>query len=153
MRLGLTCTAEHSVNRLVNAEHINDLINIIHQNTDYRYLCEIRDGVCYLKPRFSDLPYRNSFVPEIEVQFSQNKDSTILHLTGRPDKFVRIFMMFWFGVLAMIQLLLLTIAFTSGFSFSLFIPAVMCVFGYLLFKFGCNIPFCSIVRAIRNEFL
>jgi hypothetical protein len=100
------------------------------------------------------MPYGNSFVPEIDIVISGQDDKTVLQMTGRPVKFVRVFMKIWFRFLAFMEAcgLLITVSSgVSGFPF-LFIPVIMCVFGYLLCKIATKLTFRTVVNAIRQEF-
>lgn len=78
----------------------------------------------------------------------------MLHITGQPSKFVRIFMTLWFGFLVLMEVFLLIHAITSNLDsiIPVFIPIVMCVFGYLLCKLGTKATFNSVVNAIQKEY-
>ena len=142
------CTAEHRTACQVN---LNDLPDIIRKRTDWDYTVTTTGTGCLLKPTFRNMPYRNSFVPEIDITVSRDDTQTVLHMCGRPVTFVRIFMGIWFGFLLPVQALLLILAFTANLDsiFPVFIPAIMMVFGYLLCKLATRATFRSIVQAIQ----
>ena len=99
------------------------------------------------------MPYRNSFVPEIDVVASSCGEHTILQMRGQPVKFVRIFMAIWFISLLMFELCFLVLAITSKLDsiFPVFVPIGMCAFGYLLCKLATKATFNSVTNAIRRE--
>jgi hypothetical protein len=100
------------------------------------------------------MPYRNSFVPEIDIVISNRDSKTELQMIGRPVKFVRVFMAFWFSFLLVMQVFIVILAITSSLDslFPLFIPLAMCTFGYLLCKLATKATFNSVVKAIKKEF-
>ena len=145
--------ADHSMTSTNCSACLNDLPDLIHKNTGWDYGFTQTDTGCFLKPTFRNMPYRNSFVPEIDVVLSRKDTQTILCMRGQPVKFVRIFMAVWFSCSMMMQVALLAIAFTENMDtlFPVFIPLVLCVFGYLLCKIGTKATFKSIVKAIQKE--
>ena len=150
-----TQTMEHKINNTFCSDCLQNLPEVIRRNTDLDYTYQQRDSGCFLKPTFHNMPYMNSFVPEIDVVVSRHEDYTLLHITGQPVKFVRIFMLLWFSFLLMMEVFRLILAAAS--ILDSFIPDVisiaMCVFGYLLCKLATKATFHSVVQAILKEFL
>ena len=107
-----------------------------------------------MKPTFRNMPYRNSFVLEINVVISNHNSQTELQIIGQPVKFVRVIMALWFSFLLAMEVFFVILAITSNLDslFPLFIPLAMCVFGYLLCKFATKATFNSVVKAIKKEF-
>ena len=124
----------------------------IRQHAGWNYTGKaIADG-CLLEPIFRDMPYRNSFVPEVTVRVSRDKGQCSLHMNCRPVMFIRIFMGIWFGGLFGMELLLMLIALFSEMAlFPLLIPVMMCAFGYLLCKIVTNRTFRAVAKAIQTE--
>jgi len=146
--------AVHRMNTILYTDSCSKLPEAIYRHTDLDYLCIPTDEGCFLKPTFRNMPYINSFVPEIDVAISQNNGQTTLKLIGRPVKSVRIFMGVWFGFALMMELLLLIAAVTSGLdiTFHVFIPAFMCVFGYCLCNITTKRTFNAVLKAIQKEY-
>ena len=153
MKPFFTHTAAHSIMSATCPICLDDLPKLIRTHTDWDYTCTHTDTGCFLKPTFRDMPYRNSFVPEIDVVVSCNDTQTTLYMSGQPVKFVRIFMAFGCSFLLIIEVFLLALATTSNLDsfFSVFIPIIMCVFGYLLCKIATGAAFKSVMKAIRKE--
>ena len=145
-------TAEHQIRNAACPDFLEKLPDVIrkHANLDYAY--QQTSAGCFLKPTFRHMPYRNSFVPEIDITVSCHEDAEVLHLTGRPVKFVRIFMAFWFGFLALMEVFLLIAAVNSTLSnmFSVLIPIGMGVFGYLLCKLATKATFHAVMNAVKS---
>ena len=133
----------------------NGVADGILRNTDLEYAFTQTEEGCFLKPTFRNMPYRNSFVPEIDVAISQENGQTVLHMEGRPTGFVRTFMRLWCISLAIFEVVMLVIAVMQGVDHIIltFVPLIMCVFGYLLCKIATRASFRSVVNAIRKEFL
>lgn len=146
-------TAEHSIDSTTCPACLNDLPDVIRKHTDWDYSCAQTDTGCFMKPTFRNMPYRNSFVPEIDVIVSCNDTQTILYMWGQPVKFVRIFMALWFSLLLMMEVFLLALAITSNMDslFTVFIPMIMCAFGYFLCKIATGATFKSVIKAIKKE--
>ena len=123
------------------------------KHTQLEYLCNKTSEGYFLKPTFRNIPYRNSFVPEIDITVSQNGSQTVLRMQGQPVPFVRVFMVFWFGFAFLMECLLLALMFTSGVDniFPIFIPAILIAFGYFLCKIATKRTFLSVVKAIQKE--
>lgn len=153
MKSIFTHTAEHSMASATCPTCLDDLPNLIRKHTDWDYSCVQTDSGYFLKPTFRNVPYRNSFVPEIDIVVSYNNAQTILHMQGRPVKFVRVFMAIWFGFALMMELFLLATAITSNLDslFPVFIPIIMCAFGYLLCKIVAGATFKSVTKVIQKE--
>jgi len=146
-------TAEHSIVNTTYPICLNDLPQLIRKHTDWDYSCAQTDSGYLLQPTFHDMPYRNSFVPEIDIVVSRNNAQTILNVSGQPVKFVRVFMAAWFGFALMMEVFLLALAITSNLNslFPVFIPIIMCVFGYVLCKIATRATFKSVMKAIQKE--
>ena len=99
------------------------------------------------------MPYRNSFVPEIDIIASNHETHTVLHITGQPVKSVRVFMAFWFGFSILMEAFLLIFAITSNLDsiIPVFIPLVLCLYGYLLCQLGTKAAFNTIIKAIKKS--
>ncbi len=145
--------AEISIKTLPLSERLKKLPLDILKHTDWEYFCEITDKGCFLRPTFRNMPYKNSFVPEIDVVVSKDDNQTVLHITGKPVKFVRIFTVIFFILLLIIEVLLLALIITSNLNsiFPLFIPIGVCAIAFLFCKIGTAITFKSVVKAIRKE--
>jgi hypothetical protein len=153
MKKIFTQIAEHKIYNTACSDFIYKLPELILKHTDWEYTYQQRNGGCILKPTFRNMPYRNSFVPEIDITVSNHETYTMLHITGRPVKFVRIFMTLWFSLLLLMEMLLLIPALTSNLDniLAAFIPIGMCVFGYLLCELGTKATFYSVIKAIKKE--
>ena len=153
MKRLFTQIAEHRINYAVNSDFVQKLPELICKHTDWEYKYQQRNDGCFLKPTFRNMLHRNSFVPEINITVSAHEEYTTLHITGRPEKSVRIFMAFWFGFLSLMEVLLLVLAITSNLDSitPVFIPIAMCSFGYLLCELATKATFNSVMRAIQKE--
>ena len=153
MNLGFTENAQHSISRSNDLKCLEKLPEMIQEHTDWNYSCELRNYGCLLKPCFCNMPYRNSFVPEIEISASENDSQIILDIKGRPTKSVRIFTLVWCAVLAFLEMFFLVMVATSQWriGFSVFVPVVIGVFLYLLCKISTKLTFSAVVKAIRKE--
>ncbi|MBQ8359961.1 MAG: hypothetical protein IJX37_08700 [Oscillospiraceae bacterium] len=145
--------AEHKISNAAYPEFIQKLPEVIRKNTDLEYKYQQRNAGCFLKPTFRNMPYRTSFVPEIDIFISNHEAYTMLHITGQPVKFVLIFMVLWFVFLSLMEVFLLILAITSNLDsiIPVFIPIAMCVFGYLLCELGTKATFNSVIKAIKKE--
>lgn len=153
MKSIFTQTAEHSTASSTCSQNLRNLPDLIRKHTGLDYAYVQTDTGCLLKPTFRNMPYRNSFVPEIDIMVSCNGTQTILQIQGQPVKFVRTFMVFWFGGLLLMEAFLLVLAAASNLDslFLAFIPVIMCIFGYLLCKTATGITFQSVIKAIEKE--
>lgn len=154
MKIGFSQTAKHTISGSIGTDFPKRLSETLSLRTDWNYSCIEKEDGYFLKPSFRNMPYRNSFVPEIEIKISQNNGQTSLHMTGQPVKSVRIFMGFWFGFLLMMGVLSLIAVATSGAEEIPFVLICvgMGVFGYLLSEIGTRLTFRSVVKAIQTEF-
>ena len=146
--------ATHCINKTISSDGFKILPEMIRKHTDWDYTYHQKPTGCSLKPTFRNMPYRNSFVPEIDIVISNRDSKTELQMIGRPVKFVRVFMAFWFSLLLVMQVFIVILAITSGLDshFPLFLPLAMCIFGYLLCKLATKATFNSVVKAIKKEF-
>ena len=154
MKRLFTQTAEYKTSNTSYVDFLQKLPEVIYKHANLEYKSQQRNAGCFLKPTFRNMPYINSFVPEIYIIVSNHEAYTMLHITGQPVKFVRIFMALWFVFLSLIEVFLLILAITSNLDsiIPVFIPIVMCAFGYLLCKFGTKATFNSVIKAIKKEF-
>ena len=154
MKRLFTQMAEHKISSAACSDFLSTLPEVIRKHTDWEYTYQKSDSGCFLKPTFRNMPYRNSFVPELHIAVSNHEADTLLQITGQPVKLVRVFMAFWFGFLLLMEAFLLLLAIPSILDqvFPFFIPPAMCAFGYLLCKLGTKWTFNSVMRAIQREF-
>lgn len=147
--------AEHKSNNTAYSDFLQKLPEVILKHTDWEYKYQQSNTGCFLKPTFRNMPYTNSFVPEIDIVVSNHEAYTTLHISGQPVKFVRVFMALWFGFSSLMEMFLLILAITSNLDsiIPVFIPIVLCVFGYLLCELGTKATFNSVVKAIQKECL
>ena len=148
-----TQMAKHRMNNDVYSDFLSKLPEAIRKHTDWEYSYQQNNAGCFLKPTFRNMPYRNSFAPEIVMIVSFDKAHTVLQMSGQPVKFVRVFMTLWFSFLLTMEVFFLLYAITSELDniFPVFIPVVLCAFGYLLCKVATKTTFHSIVKAIQKE--
>ncbi|MBQ2939582.1 MAG: hypothetical protein IJE00_04355 [Clostridia bacterium] len=153
MKSIFTQTAEHNIANTAYTACLNELPKLIYKHTYWDYSCVQTDRGYFLKPTFRNMPYRNSFIPEIDIVVSRNDAQTLLYMSGQPVKFVRVFMAIWFGFALMMEVFLLALAITSTLDnlFPVFIPPIMCAFGYLLCKIATRTTFKSVIKAIQKE--
>ena len=149
-----TVMATHCINKTISTNGFEILPEVIRQHTDWDYAYQQKIKGCSLKPTFRNMPYRNSFVPEIDVVISNRDSQTELQMIGQPVKFVRVFMALWFSFLLVMEVFFVILAITSNLDslLLLFIPLAMCAFGYLFCKLGMKATFNSVVKAIKKEF-
>ena len=147
--------ATHYIHKSISTNGFEILPEVIRQHTDWDYSYQQKIEGCFLKPTFRNMPYRNSFVPEIDIVISNHDSLTVLQVSGQPVKSVRIFMAFWFSFLLAIEALFIILAIFSSLDslFPLFIPLAMCAFGYLLCKLATKFTFNAVVKAIKKEFI
>ncbi len=148
-----TQTAEHNIKNSSVSDCLSKLPDAIRKHTDWEYSYLQTENGCFLKPMFENMPYRNSFVPAIDVVMSHQDTQTVLHMRGTPVKSVRIFMAFWFSCLLLLEIFMLTLVITSDLSiYALFTPFLMCALGYSICEIATKITFKAVIKAIRNEF-
>ena len=146
--------ATHCINKTIPTNGFEILPEVIRQHTDWDYAYQQKTTGCSLKPTFRNMPYRNSFVPEIDIVISNRDSQTELQMIGQPVKFVRVFMALWFSFLLAMEIVFVILAIASSLDrlFPLFIPLAMCAFGYLLCKLATKATFNAVVKAIQKEF-
>ena len=154
MNIGFSVSESHSVQIPDTVDLSDHFPKTIHQHSGWKYSCEKTEDGYFLKPIFRDMPYRNSFVPEISVGISPGGKHHYLTLKGRPVKFVRGFMNIWFAGLLLLEVFMLVLAICLKLDrlFPVFIPVGMCIFGYLLCKIATKVIFRSVVKAILKGF-
>ena len=153
MRTPFLQTASHYISGPIPANFFAKLPKTIQNHTGWEYSFQPKSDGCFLSPTFNNMPYRNSFVPEISITASHHDTQTMLHITGRPVKLIRVFMAVWFGILLLIEAFLLILAITSNLDNMIpaYIPIAMCVFGYLLCALSTKAAFISVIKAIEIE--
>ena len=146
--------ATHCINNTIAANGIEILPEVIRQHTGWEYKYQKNNTGCSLKPTFHNMPYKNSFVPEIYIVISNRDSQTELQIIGQPVKFVRVFMKWWFSFLLAMGVIFIILAITSNLDnlLPLFTLLVMCAFGYLFCKLASKAVFNSVVKAIKKEF-
>ena len=146
--------ATHCINNTIAANGIEILPEVIRQHTEWDYAYQQKPTGCNLKPTFRNMPYRNSFVPEIDIVIANRDSKTELQMIGQPIKSVRVFVALWFSFVLAMEVFFIILAITSNLDslFPLFIPLAMCTFGYLLCKLATKATFNSVVKAIKKEF-
>ena len=82
MGIGFSYMSEHRTNKSITADVLGNLPATIRRHTGWNYTCAQTDSDFLLKPRFRDMPYRNSFVPEIAVTASCEDGQSILCMRG-----------------------------------------------------------------------
>ncbi|MBP3922141.1 MAG: hypothetical protein J6D27_04165 [Ruminiclostridium sp.] len=146
-------SAKHSIKKQSCPDYPKKLPEAILKHTDWDYSYEQTESGLLLKPTFQNMPYKNSFVPELSVTITEKGDEAVLQMTGKPIKSVRIFNICFCAFLLIIEVLLLLLFFTSGIGsiFPLFIPIVIILLNFLIIKVGTASTFKSVVRAISKE--
>ena len=154
MLLRFTHTTHLAIPHSIDSDFYENLPEVIRKNTDWDYSCQLTNSGCLLKPTFRTMPYRNSFVPEIEIVASPHGNHTMLHLIGRPVQPVRVFMTVYLLLLAVTEAVLLILALTSRLNgiFPSLLPVVMGISGYLLCNFATKSTFRSVAAAIQQDF-
>ena len=149
-----TQTTKHCINQVLSPGCFQNLPGIIRENTDWDYSYQQKSTGCFLKPTFRNMPYRNSFIPEIEIVVAPNESQTVLHISGQPVKPVRIFMAIWISLLLLTEAFIVILAIISrpDSLFPIFIPLILCLLGYLLCKLSARAIFRSVVKVIKKEF-
>lgn len=148
MKIGFVQCAVHCMHGMIGADFWTSLPNSITQHTGIDYSCVKTGEGCILRPTLRKMPYRNSFVPEIVVEVSQNKEQTTLCLTGKPVMAVRVFMWMWFSFFLVIGAAFLFAGRMDRIVF-VFLPAI---FGYFLFKIATKVTFQVVLRSIQREY-
>ena len=146
--------AMYCINKSISTDAFVILPELIRKHTHWDYSYQEKPSGCFLKPTFRNMPYRNSFIPEITIYIAHYDSKTELQMIGQPVKFVRVFMALWFSFLLAMEVFFVILAITSNLNnlFPLFLPLAMCAFGYLLCKLATKATFNAIVKAIKKEF-
>lgn len=148
MGIGFSQRAELCMQGVIAADFCAGLPNAIFQHTGIAYFsAETKDG-CILKPNFHNMPYRNSFVPEITVEVSEKEGGTTLLLTGQPVMGVHIFLCVWFAFFLAVGVILLANGCADRILFAL-LPLIL---GFSLCKITTKITFHTVLKAIRKEY-
>ena len=153
MKIGFSQMLEFSINGNIRTDCFGDLPEAIYHDTDTTYSCELTENGCFLKPSFRDMPYRNSFAPEIDISISQDNDRSFLCIKGKPVKIIRSFMMCWCGFLLMMEAVFLIMAAILKID-SLFLvsfPVILSIFGCLIWKVVFHTTCRSVVNVIKEE--
>lgn len=150
-----TQSATLTMDKTVGPGYLEILPDAIYKHTHLDYSYQQKSSGCLLRPTFRKMLYKNSFVPEIDIEISYHDSQTIMQMIGQPIKFVRAFMTFWFSALLILEALFCILALTSMLDSFLFVflPLMMGVFGYLLCKLATKATFHTVVTAMREEFL
>ncbi|MBQ8791510.1 MAG: hypothetical protein IJZ51_09380 [Ruminiclostridium sp.] len=146
-------SAKYSIKKISCPDYLKKLPEAIQKHTDWDYSYEQTESGLLLKPTFQNMPYKNSFVPELSVTITEKGDEAVLQMTGKPVKAVRIFNICFCAFLLIIEILLLLLFITSGIGsiFPLFIPIAIILLNFLIIKVGTASTFKSVVRAISKE--
>ncbi len=154
MKALLAQTAKHEIDNAIPFTTFEKLPEIIWEHTDWEYTYRQTSTGCFLKPTFRNMPYRNSFIPEIDITVSCDEAHTTLHISGRPVKSVRIFMTLFYAIWSVFSVLLIILAITTqqDILFIAIMPLVLGAFFLLVGKFSLQAIFNSIVKAIQKEF-
>lgn len=154
MKNSFTFTAKLDINSKISSDLLTKLPEIIFNHTNLEFSYQQKANGCFLKPTFKNMPYRNSFVPELNITASSDNSQTTLCIIGQPVKLVRIFMFFWFSFLSLMEIFSLILIFTAKSSIvSALIPICMAVLGYFLCKLGTKATFNSVITAIKKDYL
>ena len=149
MNLGFTETAVYSTDRRISDDHLTEqLLSIVHNHTNWQYTCEKTAAGYLLKPTFRNMPYRNSFVPEIHVAITEDSNGTFFAMQGRPVRSMRLFLTVWCITLLAFGMVFLLAA--EG--FPKFIPLSMGAVAYFMCKLSVGITFRSFVKGIEKYF-
>ncbi|WP_338762915.1 hypothetical protein WAF17_18570 [Bernardetia sp. ABR2-2B] len=78
--------------------------------------------------------YRNSFLPRIEGEIEESKESTLVHIKMRLHTFVLVFMGIWLTIVGLVAIAVLSSLFLSesNIGFGVFIPCFMFLVGLLM---------------------
>lgn len=118
----------------------NEIINKLHQSNQYETF-----GNGYFGNTFNIKPiinYRNSFLPMIKGNISENTRETIVKVIMRPHTIVLTFMAFWLAIILIGCILTFYAMITNGGNSSSFL------FLFILFLFGTILP----CYTFRHEF-
>lgn len=152
-KIGFSETVNFQTSELIKAEFLEFLPNVIYKKTGYNYSLEHADNGCFLKPSFDHMSNRNSFVPEVNIDFQDAGGQHFLRIKGQPVKDARIFMKVWIAFALLIEIIGIIAVVITGIDrivFAIF-PAILALFGYSLCKIVTKITFKSVLKIIQNE--
>ena len=151
MKFGFQENESFRVKGELPADFFDKLPENISRDALWQYECEKTADGCCLTPTFKDVPYRNAFVPEIEIHLSYVAGETIVTVCGRLAKSVRAFARFWFGALAFFEVFLLAAVPFGKLQvwYGPLLPLGMAAFGYLMSKIGLMLGFWFFTKPIR----
>lgn len=154
MKLDFSQKAVHHMHGTLCDGFGGSLQNAIHQCTGLQYTCIETENGYFLQPVIRVFPFRNFYVPEIEIDISLSAEHITLNLIGRPVKSVRGFMNLWFGGLLAAEAALMIAAITSNLEkpLAILIPLGMCLLGYLFGEITTKVTFFFVLKAIRKAF-
>ena len=66
----------HCINETIATDSFEILPDVIRQHAGWDYAYQRKTTGCNLKPTFRNMPYRNSFVPEIDIVMSNRNSKT-----------------------------------------------------------------------------
>lgn len=149
-KLDFSQTASITVNTPIKSDFPDRLTDKLLRESEIKYASTSTDDGYFMKPVFGSTWRRNSFTPEITISVSRYDERTVLHLTGRPIKSVRIFVAFFISFALFLEAILIAIAIFSGLDslIPLFIPIGMCIFCYFLCKLATKADFQTVVNTI-----
>ncbi len=152
MKLSFAHTVSFKASSNISPDLLAKLPETIYQNTNFEYTYEATDTGCRLTPTFRNMPYGNSFVPEIDIMLSEHEGFSMLHITGQPVKTIRIFAAFCSICSLLLAIFALVVMLISKDNI-LFVlaPIGMSVFSYFFCKLGTKATFNYIIKAIKNE--
>ena len=152
MKLDFSQRASITGNTPIKTDFPDRLSDKLLRESEIKYACTSTDNGYFMKPIFGFTWRRNSFTPEITISVSQDGEKTVLHLTGQPINSVQRFVKFYISFALLIEVFVLAIAAFSELDsiIPLFIPIVMCIFGYSLCKFATKADFKTVVNTISK---
>lgn len=154
MKMWFLQTAKHSTNNTISSGSFEGLCDRIYKRTGLKYAYRQQNAGYRLIPTFRNMQRRNSFAPEIDIAISGEEMHTMLRISGKPVRSVRIFMAAFLGALLMVELLLLILAACSKLDslLLLLVPFAIGVFSYVLCRCVTKATFMSVIKAIQEEF-
>ena len=152
MNLDFLQTASMTVSGPIESDFPDRLTDKLLRESEIKYVCTSTNYGYFMKPMWGFTLRRNSFTPEIIISVSQDGEKTVLHLTGQPIKAVQRFVKFYIFFTLLMEVFVLAIAAFSELDsiIPLFIPIVMCIFGYFLCKLATKADFKTVVNTISK---
>lgn len=101
----------------------------------------------------SNINYRNSFLPVIEGRVRTEEDASLIEIKMRLHPLVRVFLLFWFGMVSFFVLLGIADIIMSGFhvALRLFLPAGgLFTLAYLMVRGGFYLPARKAMERLEN---